>query len=140
MSVEAIQIHATPLEVNAFALDSAYRAWLADDTQWPEYKTVRHAYCATLQKSFENYQRAAFDAWSSLRRFRDPGRQARKVYLRRMVEESAARLEKLNSDDSAPPSTVVEAFYKVQRAKFDLSLASFPIRSLPYHRLNTSPK
>ena len=140
MSVEAIQIHATRLEVNAHALDGAYGAWLADESKWPEYTAANRAYCAKLQTSFENYQRAAWDAWSSLRRFRDPGRAARKAYLRRMVEEASARLEKLNADDAALPSVKIEARYTLERAKLDLKIVSFPIRSLPYHRLNTSTK
>ena len=60
MSVEAIQIHATRLEVNAHALDGAYGAWLADESKWPEYTAANRAYCAKLQTSFENYQRAAW--------------------------------------------------------------------------------
>lgn len=137
-----IQVHAPPLEVNASALDGAHAAWLAtsptfegvfsganDGPEWGEYKAARHAYCCKLQKSFESYQNAAWDAWSSLRRFRDPGRQARKAYFRRVIEEATGRLEKLNANDAGPSSEVVEAWYALQRAKFDLEVASFPIRS-----------
>ena len=135
MSVEAVQIHATRLEVNAHALDCAHAAWLASPDPWNsplwlEYKAIRHAYCVTLQTEFESYQRAAWDAWYSLRRFRDPGRVARKAYLRRMVEEATGRLEKLNENgDASPASEVVEAWYTLERAKFDLEVASFSTRS-----------